>query len=409
MSAVLLHNARNYTAFFQVVIDVGHISKEEKVRHTNAIMKLLIATGLYPPDIGGPATYTVFLEKHLKEHGVDVTVVHFGQVRKYPKILRHVVYLWKLVRVAVHVDVFYALDTVSVGVPVCIASMLTRKPYLLRVPGDYAWEQGQQRFGVTETLDAYLVHTRHALPVRMLAWIQTRVALRAWHIVVPSEYLKRVVMHWGVRAEKITRVYSALKTIEVRDTHEALRTRLGHTGWVVLSAGRLVPWKGMRALIEVTKKLHDAGVPVALEILGDGVSRNALVEQIQNLGADGYIRLLGELPREQMAERIKAADVFVLNTSYEGLSHQLIEVMSLGVPVVTTPVGGNTELITDAETGILVPYNDTEKMHDALMRLYCDPALGTALATKAYTRTALFHEDVAIKEFVSLTHSLWKY
>jgi glycosyltransferase involved in cell wall biosynthesis len=99
----------------------------------------------------------------------------------------------------------------------------------------------------------------------------------------------------------------------------------------------------------------------------------------------------------------------VLNTSYEGLSHQLIEVMSLGVPVVTTPVGGNTELITDAETGILVPYNDTEKMHDALMRLYCDPALGTALATKAYTRTALFHEDVAIKEFVSLTHSLWKY
>ena len=82
---------------------------------------ICIATGLYPPDIGGPATYTVFLEKHADELGVDFTVVPFGSVRTYPPILRHLVYLGKLIMHGRHADVLYALDTISVGVPAFVA------------------------------------------------------------------------------------------------------------------------------------------------------------------------------------------------------------------------------------------------------------------------------------------------
>ena len=156
-------------------------------------MRILISTGLYFPDIGGPATYTKFLERHLPQNGIDFEVVAFTGVRKYPKIIRHLVYIFLLLKKGRNADIIYALDTVSVGVPALIASFLLRKTLYLRVPGDYAWEQGQQRFGITDTLDEYLVKKEKAFPVRVLAWLQYRVAKRAAKIIVPSEYMKTVV------------------------------------------------------------------------------------------------------------------------------------------------------------------------------------------------------------------------
>src|SRR3989338_3118004 len=112
-------------------------------------MRVLIATGLYPPDIGGPATYTRFLERHLPKHGIGLDVAAFTVVRKYPKVIRHIIYFFTLMRKGRHADIIYALDTISVGVPALVASYLLGKTLYLRVPGDYAWEQGQQRFGIT--------------------------------------------------------------------------------------------------------------------------------------------------------------------------------------------------------------------------------------------------------------------
>lgn len=165
-------------------------------------MKLLVATGLYPPDIGGPATHTVFLEKHRETLGLELVVVPFGSVRRYPPIIRHMMYLVLLIRSARGCDVLYALDTISVGVPVMCASILTRKRFMLRVPGDYAWEQGQQRYGITETLDEFRTHTKHPLRVRIMSFLQRMVATRAVHVVVPSDYMKEVVSGWGVQKKK---------------------------------------------------------------------------------------------------------------------------------------------------------------------------------------------------------------
>ena len=103
-------------------------------------MKILIATGLYPPDIGGPATYTALLEKELPQHGIEVTVAPFSSVRHLPKGIRHVAYFLTLMRMSRNVSFIYALDPVSVGVPALFASILRFKPFILSVRGDYAWE-----------------------------------------------------------------------------------------------------------------------------------------------------------------------------------------------------------------------------------------------------------------------------
>lgn len=383
----------NYTVALDVL-------KVPLLVHTTS-MRILIATGLYAPEIGGPATYTAFLEAHLPKHGMTFEVLPFSSVRAYPRFIRHLVYIIKLIRRARSFDTLYALDTVSVGVPVMCASILTRIPYLLRVPGDYAWEQGQVRFGITETLDVYASHTQHPWPVRLLAWLQSVVARRAKKVVVPSEYLKDIVAAWGVPRTRITRIYSELKEIRVTEERGELRKRFGYGDFVVTTAGRLTPWKGTRAVIAVIHALRMEGLPVSLEVIGDGVCYEDLRSYVRTLDAGDYVRLLGSLNRDEMARRIKASDAFVLNTAYEGLSHQLIEVMHLGTPIITTHVGGNLELITNHDSGLLVPYGDERAISDALRRFINDHAYAAMLASHAYEQTHRFREDIIIREFLA--------
>ncbi len=363
-------------------------------------MKLLIATGLYPPDIGGPATYTVFLEKHAPRFGLELIVLPFTSFRNSPPLIRHLNYFFALLKKTKGCDMIYALDTVSVGVPALLASLVTGKPLLLRVPGDYAWEQGQQRFNVTETLDEYLIHPQKSFAVRFLAWLQYRVASHAMHIIVPSDYMKEVVSGWGINKEKITRIYSVLKTIDVetKDKKPGI--------FKVTTAARLVPWKGMSTLIDAVVNLRKKEIPIELSIIGDGVCRDELETQVKAQNANEYITFRGALSRTDLGNEVVSSDVFVLNTSYEGLSHQLLEVMSLGVPIVTTPVGGNVELISHEKTGLMVPYNDLEGLEIALQRLHDDPALGKSIQAEALAKVQLFHEEKVIPEFISLIQRL---
>ena len=119
-------------------------------------MKILVATGLYPPEGGGPATYAKVLFDELPQKGVETTVLPFSRVRKYPPIVRHIVYFFLCLRESKGASIIYALDPVSVGLPASLAAFVTRKKFAVKIVGDYAWEQGMQRFGVTALLDDFL-------------------------------------------------------------------------------------------------------------------------------------------------------------------------------------------------------------------------------------------------------------
>ncbi|HEX4799409.1 MAG TPA: glycosyltransferase family 4 protein [Candidatus Paceibacterota bacterium] len=380
------------------------------IRHTRDIMRrLLVATPLYPPQIGGPATYTIFLEKHLSQYGYKCCVVPFVRVLRYPKILRHILYTCMIVWHARDADMLYALDPVSVGLPVCIASFITRKPYLLRVPGDYAWEQGQQRFGVTQNLDEFVRDKKQSFMVRVLRWVQCFVARGARHIIVPSAYLKGIVIAWGIIPERVTPIYSVLKEINVPETKESLRKQY-HFGdeIIITSAGRLVPWKGFQILIEVIATFRQRGIPTRLYIIGDGVCRSSLEAHAHALGVAREVVFCGALSRDEMARYIKASDVFVLNTAYEGLSHQLLEVMSLGTPIITTRIGGNPELIVDGVTGKMVAYNDSDAFVACLTAYHESPQEYYAYAEEAKKSVRRFHEDIIVRNLITLLQNVWK-
>ncbi len=371
-------------------------------------MKLVVATPLYPPEIGGPATYAKLLEEGLPAKGIAVELVKFSEVRHLPKLVRHYAYYRRVLKAARGADAVLALDPVSVGLPACFAAWRTRKSLIVKVVGDYAWEQGRQRFGITESLDEFVKTKQVPFTVRFLRRVQTGVVARAARVIVPSEYLKGVVTAWGspsqgfggpsIPSSKIEVIYNAARLEELGTVPEAV-AELPRP--LVTTAGRLVPWKGVEGVIDVVAGISGASLAVA----GDGPERVALARHAGKI-LPGRAVFTGMLSHKETLATMWAADAFVLNSSYEGLSHLLIEAQALGVPTVATRVGGNAEVITDGENGLLVPAGDTPALTRALARLLADEALRARLSAGAKESAKRFSIGTMIDATVSLLNTL---
>lgn len=359
---------------------------------------------MYPPQVGGPATRTAIFEKKLPEMGIDISVAKFGSVLKYPKVIRHILYFFMLIGKGLRADTILAQDPVSTGFPALLASRVLGKKFVLIIVGDYAWEQGSQRSGVTDLLDVFSTeYEKYPFLVRLLKKTQFFVASHADRIIVPSFYLKKIVTNWGIQEDKIAVVYNSFDPPKIPADKQSLRTKLDLSGHVLVSAGRLVPWKGFATLISsimpaLVKEFPDA----KLFILGDGPDKAHLENLIHNHSMTEHIVLTGKKPQAELFEYIRAADVFVLNTSYEGMSHQLLEVMALETPIVTTNITPNLEVVDADRSGILVPYNDVDKMTESIVRILRDRAWAQNLTEHGKEKIKNFTEEKMLAEISHL-------
>jgi glycosyltransferase involved in cell wall biosynthesis len=368
-------------------------------------MRIIIATGLYPPESGGPATYSKALENFLPKEGIDVEVIPFSTIRRYPKVFRHLFYFFKIFTISANADIVYALDPVSVGLPTYLASIIRGKKFLLRIAGDYAWEQGVQRFGVEENLDDFVMRSDYCWQVRLLRKIQIFIAKKAIKVVVPSGYLKKIVTAWGVEKNKIEVIYNAVDKIFIPETKEELKKRFGFSNHALVSVGRLVPWKGYMCLIELMPKLIESYPDAELRIVGDGPDYDRLLMRIKELKLEKKVFLLGRKEKHELSQIISGSDVFVLNTGYEGLSHQLLEVMQLRVPLVTTSIGGNVELIKNEQSGLLVHYNNSDEIYREIVRYFENEDLRLKVEENAYKQIS---EEFSYEAFLGNTITFFK-
>jgi glycosyltransferase involved in cell wall biosynthesis len=359
-------------------------------------MKILIATGLYPPQSGGPATYSKLLNDELPKRGIEVKVLPFREVQHLPNVIRQIAYFFKVISRSRGCDVIYAQDTISVGWPAFFASLFVWKKFIVRVPGDHIWEQGRQRFGITSELDEMkrfsLGWNPYLLFLRFLQYFVTRFANA---VVVPSNYMQKVVMSWGVPKQKIHVIYSSVElpvpTQEPRDRPQ---------GFLITTIARLVPWKGVDGLISVVASEPNW----TLVIVDDGPERTKLEALARELKVYDRVKFVGRLSRPEALGWAKVSDVFVLNSTYEGLSHVLIEVMSLGVPVLATTSGGNPELVGDEN--LFVKSGNNQALRDQLKRIENDPDAAHRRGQFAATRAQDFSIDKTLVGLVVLLKSL---
>ena len=372
-------------------------------------MKLLLAASLYPPETRGPATFAGQLVAYLSRgKGVEVEVVKFSDVRNLPHVVRHLAYAWRLLWRGRGSRVVLALDPVSVGIPALIVATALHAKLVLRVGGDYAWEQGVRRWGVRELLDEFVAQDKRVYPLALrLIWkLQCVVARRAYRVVVPSKYLKGIVERWGVSSEHVVVIPSAAANGTASIDKRGTRQRVG---WgseaVVFSVGELVPWKGFPALIKAVGSLRAEFPGIRLIIAGGG-DQERLRRKAAAAGFDPDMVFLGVFPNVIMRDLLAAADVFALNTAYEGLSHAIIEAMHAGVPIVTTPAGGNPELIEDGTTGLLVQFDDVIAFTAAIRRVLVDSTTGVRLASAARAKAESLTPAVSMRAWEKLLKSL---
>jgi len=110
-------------------------------------MKILISTGIYPPDIGGPAQYARNLYETWKSQGHEVKVAAYRWERAFPIFMRHFLFFIKIFRKGWNADLILVLDTWSAAVPTMWACSIMRKKYIIRTGGDFLWETYTERTG----------------------------------------------------------------------------------------------------------------------------------------------------------------------------------------------------------------------------------------------------------------------
>lgn len=379
--------------------------------------KILIATGIFEPDIGGPASYAKILAKKLSVTGnYSVRVLTFSSVRKFfddkkagfevvrvwnkiPKFLRHFIYFLKVFASAKQCDAVLALNAVSAGVPALLTAKLRHKKFMVRIAGDYAWETAANKNKTRLLLDDFQKTKRRG----WFGWLhklQMVVCRQADGIIVPSVYLANIVKGWGIDESKIKTIYNGVDFKPAELSREEARNKINIHGNILLSVGRLVPWKGFRMLIKIMPRLLEINQFFRLVIVGDGPEKKILEIMVKNLGLEKKVFITGKKSKEELAVYLAAADIFVLNTGYEGFSHQLLEAMSAGVPIITTAAGGNKEIIRQGENGFMIKYNDEFNLIEAVKTLWKMPELREQFIEEGRKTVPLFNTDNMLKETI---------
>lgn len=354
-------------------------------------MKILIVTPLYPPEIGGPATYTKLLEERLPNYGIEVDTVKFSDVKYLPKFIRHLVLMFKIIKKTKGVNIIYAQDPVSVGLVSMLVSLITGVQLWVRVPGDYAWEQARQKFGYKNTpLNFQLENLKW--PINFLSWIQKKVVNKSSYVIVPSHYFGDIVKRWLKQSEKLHVIHNGVELPPVLDNTVKVKKKS------IVTAGRLIKGKGFETLISMMMSLPEW----TLNIAGDGPEREFYQNLIKKYEVSDRVFLLGLLSKNDLFQLLKSSTVFVLNTDFETFSFQTLEAMACGVPVVVSDVGGLPEVVEHEVQGYLVNPDDTEAIVSYIKLIDNDSDLSQYLSQNAVIQAESFSSDKVVSKLVSL-------
>ncbi len=365
-------------------------------------MKIIIASEIFPPDIGGPARYADILSERLVSGGRKVCVITYSDTssseedrrREYPVyrivrgrnvLVRYFKYFIKLFQITTPSDVIYAQGPLSGGLPAVLVGKIKRMKVTVKVVGDQVWERAHQGGQTSLLLDDF-----QNQPLQGRLWlmrkVQNFVLSQADVVITVSKYFKDIIKKWGIDDKKIKVIYNSVSEISGKGIDTG-RFEKYFEHKVVFSAGRLVKWKGFDTLIDVMKDLDKDYV---LCIAGDGPERENLEKMVKDLGLEKRVYLLGRLNRGEVGYFLSKCFVFVLNSGYENCSHIILEAMQKGACILASRIGGNPELIEDGVSGFLFDYNDKGKIKELIHQISKDKGLYTRLRENAKKRFAQF-------------------
>ncbi len=353
-------------------------------------MDYLLVTGIFPPDVGGPATYIPKLAKYLSKQEIRVVVVTLHSKddfenpdkhkivsvsRALPFPIRFMLTAWKI-----HSQISSETRVFANGLheESAIAIRIKKNCHAVaKIVGDPVWERARNA-GRTNS-DIVTFQNEKPSP---RAYIQRKFLVWALNnfeeITCPSQELCKFVSDWGVKS-RITYIPNGV-SIETSDKN-AVRDL------PMITASRLVPWKNLELVIQLAKACN-----TQLTILGDGPLREELENFAQRIGAN--VNFLGNQSQELMKTFFQRAKLFVLLSDYEGMSFALLQAMASGCVPVVSRIPGNMELVTNGVEGFTGRTQDIQDLIPKVTLVLKDDELFTKMSSSAVTKVNESFEEV---------------
>jgi glycosyltransferase involved in cell wall biosynthesis len=350
------------------------------------IMKVLLTAGIYPPDIGGPATFVPNLAEHLADKGHECEIIAlkpkgFSQkptnykltlIPRHFLLLRFVKSTLSILFKAARTETVFSNGLYLESAP---ALRILRKRSLAKIVGDPIWERERNR-GTTNLSLMEFQRAKLTLGNKVLR-IAYKFALNSYALIIcPSEELVEVLTSWGVSAP----VICIPNGVDIQSPIHLDKT------YDLIYVGRLVKWKNVDQVIQISAANH-----LSTAIIGKGPLDMELKTLSTSLNSN--CSFLGEMSKDQVLRHLNKSKFFILLSQYEGLSFALLEAMSCGLPVIVSNAKGNTDVVTDSIDGLIVDLENPEIKVIELCEILKDESRYAQMSSQARETIARKYES----------------
>ena len=340
-------------------------------------MNCLLISGIYRPEIGGPATYLPTLATVLIDQSNQVEVITLknscapAQIETWPVnyitrdqnlLIRFIKTVMLILRKAKSAESIFSNGLIQ---ETAIALVFIKRKSVAKVVGDPVWERSRNK-GLTRLSIVEFNHSKLKISQRFQRWLICWSLNRFDVITCPSLELKSLMQEWGVT-----------KPIEfIPNGIDLISTSSVNKEFDLISVCRLVSWKNLDKLIIANAKSR-----TRLIIAGSGPEESKLKELALSTNSD--VTFLGQLDERDVVKALQKSKVFALLSDYEGLSFSLLQAMACGLPSIVSSAKGNTDVISNNSEGIIVDVNIQDSIVTAIQQLLSEPEKITSFGIAA--------------------------
>ena len=327
-------------------------------------MNILITVGIFPPDIGGPASFVPKISDFLIKNGHNVKIICLSEVRnihiennldviriKRSKNLpiRWIKTIYQIVKNGRRSDLIFVN---GLGVESTIANLIVKKQLIRKIVGDPVWERAYNKKRTTESFDEFQ-NNKHSFLIEVQKLLRNWSINSAEIVITPSDHLKSFVSGIGF-SNKILKINNGVDITDIKRANESK----ADINLIIIS--RLVVQKNINIVIEAMKFLDNKNLK--LSIIGEGGEFSKLESIIHDLNLQNRVQLLGKIDNNKISQFLLTADIFIQASDYEGLPHSVLEAINYEVPILSTEAGGCKDLLNDGERGFIIPMPPDKKV-----------------------------------------------
>jgi len=331
---------------------------------------LLLLTGIFPPDLGGPATFNSKFANWAVVNNYQVRVLTYSDARLTRKekdkikvssvlrsryiLIRYFLMTAKIIWYGFRSDVVLANGCF---IELTFAKIVLNRPLITKIPGDPLWERARNLGSTISDIQAFQ-DEKKGLQENLLRFLTSKSIISSDFVITPSRQLAQLATHWGVHPKKIRVIPNAV------DAELFSPSLSSDKKFDVVTMARLVPWKGISELISACGELN-----LTLAIIGTGPDLHSLQASAAESGTQ--VKFFGSLSQKDSIRVLNEASIFVLNSEYEGFPHALIEAMSLELICIARAGTGCDEIIEDGKNGFLaIPNSPNRSLVHVLMETF---------------------------------------